>query len=937
VPDQPVAVELFYAGDWNDHTGEVFTRDPIALTRGRAPGADLAPGSASLSLDNRAGRWNPRNPASDLFGLIGRNTPVRISMRPGHTSGDTSDASDDFSTPVADSWGIPDVGPAWHEYGAGGTVLTSDFDVAGGFGTHYVPTSNAYRACRLDLQIVDCVQAVTFKCAQATGASLEPANLMFRGQPDASAVLARTEVTTGNAVVCRIYAADGTLLDSATVPSLTHAGTGTPLRVKARTVGRDVFMRVWNPAGVEPAVWHLQATDTTAGPVPGFVGVRSGRTSGNTNGTDPQFSYDDYAVSVDDPLFVGEVSSWTPRTSPGGDAWTYLQAGGVLRRLSQGDDPLDSAARRAYIAAGDEISSGPVAYWPGEDDEHALEAASLVAGVAPLRPVGTSQFQAPVTGGALPPAGLPKFAAGPGPVGSNPLMSLTEGGRLDGQIPAHTTDSWELHWTMTHETGAASASAGSEPLLFISEGSAARWLVDVTDTAVTVFVSDADDNTIDSFDVALNHYDGAPHEYSIIAEQDGGNVIGSLFVDGESLFGNAVVMAGETVGALRSVTVNPLEERGEHQATGLGHIALFTPFLTPAEGTFITNAVHGHPGETAGRRLERLCAEEGIAFSWSGDLDATVPLAAQRTQTLRAHLMEAERTDGGLLLEPAGFAGLHYRTREDLYHQAASLPLDFAAGDVAPPLEPVVDELDVFNDVTAKRPDGATARAIQTAGPMNVNNPAVDADGIGRYNTAIDVNPEDPSQLQDLAAWYLAQGTADEVRYPSITVDLDATPGLAAAVSATGPGDVLTVANLELETVTVMVSEVAQTIGPFRRVVTFAGAPAVPYGQIGVFDDAGSKFDSAYSTLSADFDAGVDTSLSVAVEAGRTLWVTGSGAPQFPFNVRAAGVVLEVTAISGASSPQTFTVTAAPVNGVPARTIPAGTQLRLAGPVRYGL
>lgn len=931
VAEHPVTVELFYSGSWNDHTAEVYTRDSITVTRGRGPGADLTPASAALTFNSH--RFNPRNASSDLYGLIGRNTPIRISTRPGYTSGAMADAADDFSTPVSNAWGTPDVGPEWIEFGAGGSVLTSDFQVAGGLGTHYVPVANGYRLCRLDgLGVIDCTQAVTFKCPQATGGSLEPANLMFRGTGSTDYVMARVEVTTSNTVVCRAYSADDTLLGSATVPALTHAGTGTPLRVKARTVGRDVLVKVWDPAGAEPD-WHLRATDTTAPPLAGYVGVRSGRATGNTNATNPQFSYDDYAVTVDDPLFMGEVASWSPRRAVKGDAWVECAAGGILRRLSQGDDPLDSAARKA-IGTADLVIGDVVAYWPMEDSEHALEAASLVDGVAPLRPVGTSQFQAPVTGGKIPPAGLPKFAAGPGPVGSDRLLSLTEGGRLDGQIPGTpASQSWDMHFTMTHENGAADDVDGSEPLLLVSEGDAARWLVDVTDTAVTVFISDEDDVTLDSLVANVNHYDGTAHVYNIFALNTGGNVSAGLWIDGVAA--DSVTIPSATVGPVRSVTVNPIEMRGENLASAFGHLVIYSGQLTGPETLAVANAIHGHPGETAGRRLERLCEENTVPFSYSGDLDSTMPMAAQRVATLVEHLGECERTDAGLIAEPSTFLGLHYRTREDLYNQAAGLSLDFGAGDVAPPLEPVVDDLGVFNDVTASRPDGASGRVIRDTGPMNINDPADDPEGVGRYKTSIDVNPEDVEELVELAAWHLAAGTLDETRYPRLTVDLDAVPSLTDAAAALEPGDVLEVVNLEPDTVSLMVSEIVHELGSHRRMVTFGGAPAGPY-TMGVYDADTSRYDSGYSSVASDFDAGVDTSLSVAVEAGRVLWVTGSGSPQFPFNVKVSGVVLEVTAISGASSPQTFTVTAAAVNGIE-KTIEAGARVRLAAPVRFGL
>ena len=85
------------------------------------------------------------------------------------------------------------------------------------------------------------------------------------------------------------------------------------------------------------------------------------------------------------------------------------------------------------------------------------------------------------------------------------------------------------------------------------------------------------------------------------------------------------------------------------------------------------------------------------------------------------------------------------------------------------------------------------------------------------------------------------------------------------------------------------------------------------------------KRDSGDSTLSADFIAGTNTSMTVAIASG-LLWTTAGG--DFPLELDVGGARITVTAISGASSPQTFTVSATVVNGV-AKTVPAGTKVRL--------
>lgn len=73
-----------YAGSvlgWVDITDDV--RGDLSISRGRSSeGYRADPGKCGFRLDNRSGRYSPRNPASDLYGLIGKNTLVRVSAGP---------------------------------------------------------------------------------------------------------------------------------------------------------------------------------------------------------------------------------------------------------------------------------------------------------------------------------------------------------------------------------------------------------------------------------------------------------------------------------------------------------------------------------------------------------------------------------------------------------------------------------------------------------------------------------------------------------------------------------------------------------------------------------------------------------------------------------------------------------------------------------------
>jgi hypothetical protein len=82
-----IKVELYIAEAWVDvtrldttHPG-VYYRDDIDITRGRPDeSSTVNPGTCTFTLNNRDGRFSPRNPLSPYFGLLGRNTPVRVSI-----------------------------------------------------------------------------------------------------------------------------------------------------------------------------------------------------------------------------------------------------------------------------------------------------------------------------------------------------------------------------------------------------------------------------------------------------------------------------------------------------------------------------------------------------------------------------------------------------------------------------------------------------------------------------------------------------------------------------------------------------------------------------------------------------------------------------------------------------------------------------------------
>lgn len=605
-------------------------------------------------------------------------------------------------------------------------------------------------------------------------------------------------------------------------------------------------------------------------------------------------------VAVDGDVRLScEVADWQPRRSiepasdERGDAWTVIDGAGILRRLGRGNTPLRSPLYRATIP------EGPLGYWPLEDDSSATQAASGLPGGTPMTATGTVGF-----------------GQGTGLEGSPAIVSLASNtGKLTAPVATSATTSWGVEW-VTRFTG----TFGGTTRQYLSWRTDGTWrLWDAAADGVDWFIVPTDSLGAGGGSAASgdNVYDGLLHHYQVDATQNGGNIDISMYRDG--VLTHTTSYAG-TIGKITEIIVNPLEQSGSDMPS-IGHVAIYdsaTPGTTPA-------AALGHVGEKAGTRFLRLCTEEGISAQLFGTAAETQAMGAQPAEILVEVLQECARTDAGMLYEPRTTLGLIMRSGRDLCNQDPVLELDYDAGDVAPPLEPVIGDQGTRNDVTAKRRNGGSHRAVLETGRLSILAPP---NGVGRYDTQLDVNTSTDAVLPDHAGWHLHKGTVDETRYRRVSVDLDASPGLVTDVNTVNIGDKITIANLpdddSPDDASLLVIAVNESIGSHRRMVTFTTVPASPYevGFVGADDGStdlrGQAIDTDLSTLASGINA-VTTSLSVA-STGGILWTTDSDDWNTSLNggglfIRIGGEDMRVTNITGASSPQTFTVVRS-VNGV---------------------
>lgn len=916
-----VKVDLYLNNGWVDVTNDILERDAITINRGTADeNTAPQPSTCTLTLTNRTGNYSPRNPSSIYYGSIGRNTPIRVAIE---------QVNDTFTRTVSNGWGTATTGQAWSTTGAGGTVAASDFATNGTTGTHSVPVVAANRVTYLAGTVyrdIDVMVQVSLPFSTVTGAAVEPANIVLRGTSTTVYYYVNVSIATSGAISVGVLGNDGTVIVSAVSTGITFSGQ--TLNVRAQTEGPVFRAKVWNASAVEPFTWNLMGRlDSTV--VKGFVGIRSGVVTGNTNTKPIVFTYDN--VSVRQPRFTGDVSAWPQRWDlSGNDIWAPIEAAGVRRRLGQSGGgsastsggavaPVRSAMRRYWS----QTAANMVAYWPMEDGKESL---LIAAGLPNMLPM--TVFTVATKGQRFDFAGYDALPA------SMPLPVLSNAW-LAGTVPAYTVSSpssvlitWFMH-------------APATPLPDVTVISQIYFSGTLLAMQVT-FRSANGSISLEGFDrsgSSTGVLSTGPLSYGLVDTsqlcflelvQSGSNINWTFNTEylGDTIFAQFTgTITGFTFGKAVVVGFDPYLECKD---TAIGHCSVRVPTISTGGVISSFNAWSGDPatigGETIGQRVERLAAENSLSIGGLGSRSNTQLAGPQRVDTLVNLLDSMANSDFGILSEMRGANGLAFRTRASLYNQAAALDLNYSGGQVSPPFEPTDDDQQTRNDVIVTRDGGANAEAQITSGRMSTLSP--DQGGVGIYSTQVTISVAYDSQVPGCATWLASLGTVNETRYPVVTVEI-ANPNvtaLDASILDVDIGDRITISNPKTgqtpDQITQLVRGYTEHIDLYTHTIGFNCSPESPYEVARL--DSGYKIDGATSTLVSGVSA---SATSIAVATTGPLWsTTGS----FPIPIRVAGEVMNVTAVTGASSPQTFTVTRS-VNGV-SKAQTAGAVVSLAKP-----
>jgi hypothetical protein len=574
-------------------------------------------------------------------------------------------------------------------------------------------------------------------------------------------------------------------------------------------------------------------------------------------------------VSVDGSVrCVMEVPTWEPRWDVSGRFVSVpIEAAGILRRIAQGNNGLLSPIERSIRATSPEV------YWPLGDGFESTSAASGTNGRPMDLLLGTVEFGA--------------------------FTDLSEGfttpdlseGALTGTISGVSASSWHCEFMARVDAydGAAAVRLHAGSL-----GNHAVWrffLPGSDGDTCDVFVGDNADNVtfvLSSAAISQTLFLGNWLHYAVSAVQSGANITSKLYINGVehtstsnagTLYAPSQILVGHNIGVIDSAA----------------HIVIGSGSTISGAGA----AIGDYAGETAGRRIERLCSEEGITFASVGDLDDTGVMGPQTTDSLIANLFDAARVDQGALVETRTALGLTYRTRVSLYNQVDQLTLDYTARRINPPLAPSEDDRFIWNDINVSRPSGSSARSVLDgvtipADPQHTLTTQAPPDGAGTYDrgtTTLHVHTD--QQLQLVADWIRHLGTWDELRYPVLAVELAASawtgnPTLTSQFLALDTGDQVELDNLPAwlppgDTLA-MFQGYSEFIRPPSWSFSVNATPGWPW-EVWQLDTGGSTL-----VVARDTD---DTSFKLATSSGPG-WSTTAE----PYYLQVAGEAVKATTVT---------------------------------------
>ncbi len=697
-------------------------------------------------------------------------------------------------------------------------------------------------------------------------------------------------------------------------------------------LGIFVYLALNADLTADPSTWALTQIPSELVRYESGITVRSGRTSENDtvaagegslvldnrdgrftrrNPLSPYYPY----LTRNTPIFVDVnagngaypflrqyVSEYVPGwDKSGNDAVMTIKSGGPLRRLGQNNPPLRSAAYRAIITDPDLVQ-----YWSCEDDSDSTSLASAVG-------VGTALFM----------IGTVTPAASTVTTGTEALPTLGTGTSYvrgdTGMANAGTSTAWTYFGTYYFTSVPVfTAGDGLSYLLYIPTsptGSLTRWLVYWNDSDNTVYLEvrsvSAVVTTVAGPVLTNAEMINCFLTFWVSASQSGSNVAYAFGVERTTTTTTASQSASGTINTqtVRQVT-QMLAFNGKSAAdTVVGHLAVLDRALASTDNTPCYGAFNGYIGETALERITRLCSEENVPLTMLPETAPSTTMGPQTTSSFLDNLKDAESVDGGALYED-GF-GLGYQPLSARYNQNPALRLSYTGNDLGDIPQIPDDDLYLRNQWTIARTDGSSGTYSDAV--------SIARDDLHADSETLQLESDD--QPIQVAAWRTHLGTNDDPRWATLRLRLDSAAGraLIPAWTQVGFGDVITISDVPdyvagaIGDEEMVLEGASQRVDQFTWTVDAATSPGRVYHVFELESLAYGALETDGSTITVAIDSD-DTSLTVATtDTTSPVWTQDT--TDMPFDIEIGGERMRVTAVSGATSPQTFTVTRS-VNGI---------------------
>lgn len=941
-------LELQIAGVWTNATRydaktRVLLDDGIVITRGKSNVQDRTPASTcTWTWLDPNGVYNNENPRSPYFGLLPRNTPVRVSI-PRATPAlnivnhlDGANSSAPHATPLGITGDIDiriEVEPRnWRRFG--GAPGQSATQMLVSKSTQTVGGISWYMRAFDDGKLNFTWSTTGSNQITASSTAQVPLNT------PRMALRVQLQVNNGSGGYTVTFATAPSINGAYTTlgaPIVTTAGvtsvfnaTGAPIEIGTYTNGSPSFAVNLTTQNFYGRVYAFQLRNGLGGTLvasPDFTAQTNGTTA-FADGLGNTWTNKGIAEVTDaDYRFYGELSA--PEINPnvsfngiGVDVRVRVTAAGIIRRLTQNATPVRSTMYRGLS------SYSPSGYWPGGDGSAATVAASVVATGDPaiITDISFSGFD-PL---------LP---------GSEGVMTLGgTGPYFSGAIRPSANSFTEQHFFAMFKFPTIPLSAQT---LFSVYGNGAstvkRWdfIVDATtfklvgyDSTGTAIV------TKQNIFGTINPTTWTGMHFGL--SQSGGTVNVSFdffsFVTPQAFFFFFLDLASVgttsytgTVGAHVRVGMQAVAALSGVKASQI--MVTTTPFNVT--GTTFYRWATAFVGETADARFKRTNAENGMFYNYigrpgSGNFPGgdTQALGPQPIDTLVNILYEGEDVENGMLMEARDQNVLEFRSRNSLSNQLDYLPLSYSVGKhLTTNLKSTLDDTNVANDITLTRRNGSSARATLSAGPMSVQAPP---NGIGLVPNSPTVNNFQDSDLPFLAQYVLGVSTWPEARYPSVGIsmhrsEMTAAPSIFLAASMAEMGELIVISDLpqfmQPDPIRLMIQGTVETLKNVTWDIQFNTSPYGPYdiptlntAITGLNFRASQAYDSA-GVCQTQLAAAVNTtatSLSIKTLSGPLL---STLAGDYPADVFIGGERITIASVAGATSPQTATVTRS-INGI---------------------